>query len=86
MSCWSCRRLLQQQQVSDASVVDSIVVTVAPVFLGAGGVLVSPRWPGRVEDSGVNSSGAGKVWDGLRVGNVRWLPMGEDVVMCGLLK
>jgi 2,5-diamino-6-(ribosylamino)-4(3H)-pyrimidinone 5'-phosphate reductase len=50
--------------------VNSVVVTVAPVWLGAGGVAVCPpRGKGRTEVG--------------RLEGVRWLPMGEDVVMAG---
>ena len=43
--------------------VDSIIVTVAPTYLGSEGVTVSPSLARRFVD-------------------VRWMPMGEDVVMC----
>lgn len=50
--------------------VSSVVVTVAPVWLGAGGVVIAPskrevgREVGRLE-------------------GVKWIPMGDDVVMAG---
>jgi 2,5-diamino-6-(ribosylamino)-4(3H)-pyrimidinone 5'-phosphate reductase len=53
--------------------VSSVIVTIAPVWLGAGGVMVAPpkrqveREVGRLED-------------------VKWVPMGEDVVMAGRFK
>lgn len=58
------------------SLVDSVIVTVAPVWLGKGGVVVSPE---RVEDT-----------DGVpvpvaRLSNVKWHPFGSDVVLCGNL-
>ena len=56
-----------------ASLVDSIVVTIAPTFLGNRGVQVSQDAVGQ---------GGGLV--PTQVGDVRWQPMGEnDVVMCG---
>lgn len=51
-------------------VVSSVIVTVAPVWLGEGGVVVSPA----------RREGGREV--GSLVG-VRWVPMGEDVVMTG---
>ncbi len=54
--------------------VDSVIVTIAPTYLGKGGVVVSPE--GRAD-------GEGKPMSALRLGDVKWLPLGEDVVMCG---
>jgi 2,5-diamino-6-(ribosylamino)-4(3H)-pyrimidinone 5'-phosphate reductase len=51
--------------------VDSVVVTIAPVYLGEGGVVVCPR-----REGGQNAPVA-------RLKQVRWIPMGEDVVVCG---
>ncbi|KAH7083113.1 dihydrofolate reductase-like domain-containing protein [Paraphoma chrysanthemicola] len=53
--------------------VDSIIVTIAPVWLGKGGVQVCPDE--RVE--GVNRVPVGRLED------VRWVPLGDDVVLCG---
>lgn len=53
--------------------VDSVVVTIAPVWLGKGGVSVNPD--GRVED--------GNRVPVARLQNVKWVPLGEDVVLCG---
>ncbi|KAJ4390548.1 2,5-diamino-6-(ribosylamino)-4(3H)-pyrimidinone 5'-phosphate reductase [Gnomoniopsis smithogilvyi] len=55
-------------------VVDSVIVTVAPVWLGSGGVTVSPDRP-------VDGQGNGR--PGPRLGDVRWVQMGEDMVLCG---
>lgn len=52
--------------------VSSVVVTVAPVWLGEGGVVVSPPRPKGEEGREVG-----------RLVSVRWVPMGEDVVMAG---
>ncbi|KAF3915869.1 hypothetical protein AA313_de0202058 [Arthrobotrys entomopaga] len=52
--------------------VDSVIVTIAPTWLGKGGVVVSPERKG----------------DGYvppRLKEVKWVPMGEDVVLCGRL-
>ncbi|GAW25013.1 putative 5-amino-6-(5-phosphoribosylamino) uracil reductase [Rosellinia necatrix] len=51
--------------------VDSVVVTIAPTWLGRGGVVVCPprtRGPGR---------------PAARLRDVAWIPLGEDVVLCG---
>lgn len=57
--------------------VDSVIVTIAPTWLGQGGVVVSPE---RVHDeSGTPAAAA-------RLCNVSWLPFGEDVVLCGNLQ
>jgi len=52
--------------------VGSVIVTVAPVYLGQGGVVVSPRRKVGREGEEV-----------VRFGDVRWVPLGEDAVMCG---
>ncbi|KAK4178227.1 putative 5-amino-6-uracil reductase [Triangularia setosa] len=51
--------------------VDSVIVTIAPTWLGQGGVVVSP--PPRREGGPPQ----------LRLGDVSWQPHGEDVVLCG---
>lgn len=61
----------------NAELVDSVVVTVAPTWLGEGGVVVSP--PKRFDQDGKRVPTA-------RLKDVRWIPLGEDVVMCGRLK
>ncbi|KAL1879404.1 hypothetical protein VTK73DRAFT_6936 [Phialemonium thermophilum] len=52
------------------ALVDSVIVTVAPTWLGQGGVVVSPR---RSDPSAA----------AVRLVNVTWHPLGEDIVMCG---
>ncbi|KAK4199643.1 dihydrofolate reductase-like domain-containing protein [Triangularia verruculosa] len=49
--------------------VDSVIVTIAPAWLGQGGVVVSP----------VRTEGQ----EQLRLKDVSWQPHGEDVVLCG---
>lgn len=57
--------------------VSSVIVTIAPTWLGTGGVVVSPD---RVcDESGTPVAAA-------RLRDVRWLPFGEDVVLCGRLQ
>lgn len=56
--------------------VDSVIVTIAPTWLGRGGVVVSPD---RHHDaSGIPIPAA-------RLSNVSWHPFGADVVLCGQL-
>jgi 2,5-diamino-6-(ribosylamino)-4(3H)-pyrimidinone 5'-phosphate reductase len=55
-----------------APVVNSVIVTIAPVYLGKGGVIVSPDR----DDKGKPTA---------RLKDVRWQGLGEDVVMCGRL-
>lgn len=56
--------------------VDSVIVTIAPVWLGKGGVQVCPD--ARVED--------GHRLPVSRLKDVKWIPLGEDVVLCGFPK
>lgn len=58
-------------------VIDSVIVTIAPVWLGQGGVVVSPER--RLDEDG-NAMAA------LRLKDVQWKQFGEDVVMCGKIK
>ncbi|KAG4430093.1 hypothetical protein IFR05_014419 [Cadophora sp. M221] len=58
------------------SVINSVIVTIAPTWLGEGGVVVSP--PRRTED--------GKAITAARLRHVQWHPFGEDVVLCGSFK
>ncbi|KAK6347668.1 2,5-diamino-6-(ribosylamino)-4(3H)-pyrimidinone 5'-phosphate reductase [Orbilia javanica] len=55
--------------------VHNVIVTIAPTWLGKGGVVVSPE---RKPDA----SGAYKP---PRLSKVKWIPMDEDVVLCGKL-
>ncbi len=57
-----------------AYLIDSVIVTVAPTYLGRGGVLVSPA---------PKTDATGRPQPVLRFKDVRWQPLGEDVVMCG---
>lgn len=54
--------------------VDTIIITIAPIWLGDAGVNVSPP--------STHSSG-GHPESGLRLSNVVWQQFGQDVVMCG---
>ncbi|KAF1845247.1 5-amino-6-uracil reductase-like protein [Cucurbitaria berberidis CBS 394.84] len=53
--------------------IDSVVVTLAPTWLGKGGVQVCPNE--RIED--------GRRLPVGRLKDVKWIPLGEDVVLCG---
>ncbi|PYH81425.1 riboflavin-specific deaminase [Aspergillus uvarum CBS 121591] len=60
-----------------ADFIDSIVVTVAPTYLGSSGVSVSP-------DS--KRDGEGKPNAALNPKDVRWTPLGQNVIMCGRIR
>ncbi|KAF2706239.1 uracil reductase [Pleomassaria siparia CBS 279.74] len=53
--------------------VDTVIVTIAPTWLGQGGVQVCPEQ--RVENGVKLPVG--------RLRDVKWVPLGEDVVLCG---
>ena len=60
----------------ESGFVDSVIVTVAPTWLGKGGVVVSPeRTKGQ----------DGITMPAPRLRDATWLQMGEDVVLCGRL-
>ncbi|OJJ81565.1 RibD family protein [Aspergillus glaucus CBS 516.65] len=59
---------------SSQALIDSVIITIAPTWLGQGGVVVSPK---RRFDAGGNAIAAS------RLANVKWHPFGEDVVLCG---
>ncbi|KAI1300073.1 dihydrofolate reductase-like domain-containing protein [Xylaria venustula] len=54
----------------EADLVDSVIVTIAPTWLGQGGVTVSP--PRTHVDRPV-----------ARLTDTMWMPLGDDVVLCG---
>ncbi|KAI0457617.1 dihydrofolate reductase-like domain-containing protein [Xylaria acuta] len=55
----------------NANLVDSVIVTIAPTWLGQGGVTVSPP----------RTLGADRPV--ARLSDTMWLPLGDDVVLCG---
>lgn len=57
-------------------VLDSLLVTIAPVFFGDGGVSVCPTRPYVMDETM-------RIVPGPRLADVAWMPMGEDMVMCG---
>ncbi|KAI9171171.1 2,5-diamino-6-ribosylamino-4(3H)-pyrimidinone 5'-phosphate reductase [Paramyrothecium foliicola] len=56
--------------------VDSVIITIAPTWLGQGGVLVSPQ--ATRDEHRVPLPAA-------RLSRVQWHPFGDDVVLCGKL-
>ncbi|KAL1861252.1 2,5-diamino-6-(ribosylamino)-4(3H)-pyrimidinone 5'-phosphate reductase [Paecilomyces lecythidis] len=62
---------------SSQALIDSVIITIAPTWLGQGGVVVSPE---RRYDGGGNSIPVSRLSD------VKWCPFGEDVVLCGKIK
>ncbi|KAF2103439.1 5-amino-6-uracil reductase-like protein [Rhizodiscina lignyota] len=56
--------------------VNLVIITIAPTWLGQGGVVVSPE---RKSAEQGNASAVG------RLTNTRWQQMGDDVVLCGQL-
>lgn len=59
------------------SLINSVIVTIAPTWLGQGGVVVSPKR--RVDAHGAAIPAS-------RLTDVKWYPFGEDVVLCGKIK
>ena len=59
--------------LSQPHIVDSVIVTIAPTWLGAGGVQVSP----------VSRTQQGKQVNAARLANTHWRQFGSDVVLCG---
>jgi 2,5-diamino-6-(ribosylamino)-4(3H)-pyrimidinone 5'-phosphate reductase len=57
--------------------ISSVIVTIAPTWLGVGGVVVSP--PRRFDEGGKPMAAA-------RLHDAKWHPFGEDVVLCGRVK
>ncbi|KAI9866966.1 MAG: 2,5-diamino-6-(ribosylamino)-4(3H)-pyrimidinone 5'-phosphate reductase [Trichoglossum hirsutum] len=59
-----------------AHLIDSLIITIAPTFLGKGGVVVCPER--RTDDRG-------SPIPVMRLRDTKWQPMGEDVLLCGKL-
>jgi 2,5-diamino-6-(ribosylamino)-4(3H)-pyrimidinone 5'-phosphate reductase len=59
---------------SNIRFVDTVIVTIAPVWLGKGGVQVCPD---------EREVGGNKV-PIARLKDVKWVPLGDDVVLCGV--
>lgn len=65
--------LLQQE---NSNFITSAVVTIAPTYLGRGGLGVSPA---------PRHDPTGRPQPAVRFEDVRWHPLGNDVVMCGFV-
>ncbi|KAK6957785.1 hypothetical protein Daesc_000574 [Daldinia eschscholtzii] len=63
--------LLSQE---NSHLIDSVIITIAPTWLGQGSVFVSP--PRNVNANGSSSAVA-------RLTNITYMPLGEDLVLCG---
>ncbi|KAJ5509144.1 hypothetical protein N7527_011287 [Penicillium freii] len=59
------------------SFIDSIIVTVAPTYLGRGGVNVSPD--SKQDPEGIPNAA-------LNPRDVKWMPLGQNVIMCGKIR
>lgn len=62
---------------NDVPIIDSVIVTIAPTWLGKDGALVCPE--ARHDESGRKIPVA-------RLKDVQWHPLGEDVVLSGRMK
>ncbi|EPE08664.1 riboflavin biosynthesis protein [Ophiostoma piceae UAMH 11346] len=60
----------------NTNLVDSVIITIAPTWLGRGGVVVSPD---RVHDDNNQATAAARLKD------VKWKQLGDDVILCGRL-
>jgi 2,5-diamino-6-(ribosylamino)-4(3H)-pyrimidinone 5'-phosphate reductase len=56
--------------------INSVIITITPMFLGTGGVVVCPER--RMDDQG-------NPIPVTRLKDITWQPMGEDIVLCGRL-
>jgi len=56
------------------ALIDSVIVTIAPTWLGQGGVVISP---GRTHEQDSNNQTAARLKD------AQWHQLGEDIVLCG---
>jgi len=59
------------------SLISSVIITIAPAWLGQGGPVISPAQ--RLDKNGYAIVSA-------RLTAVKWLPFGEDVVLCGRVR
>ncbi|KAI9692581.1 MAG: 2,5-diamino-6-(ribosylamino)-4(3H)-pyrimidinone 5'-phosphate reductase [Bathelium mastoideum] len=56
----------------DAELISSVILTIAPTWLGRGGVIVSPERKEKQKQ--------------LRLQRTKWHQLGEDVILCGTLR
>lgn len=64
-------QIINSLMSNHADLVDVVIVTIAPVYLGQGGVVICP-------EKGTEQATQAAV----KFQNVRWLPLDADVVMC----
>jgi 2,5-diamino-6-(ribosylamino)-4(3H)-pyrimidinone 5'-phosphate reductase len=69
------RNLLRSHNLN---LIDSVILTIAPTWLGEGSLIVSP--PQREGD------GDGEKSPAVRLKEITWHQFGEDVVMCGRIE
>ena len=68
----------------NTELIDSVIVTIAPTWLGQGGVVVSPpRKLPPADEQGASSDRQQPPGPAVRLTDPLWLPLGEDVVLCG---
>ncbi|KAL9093032.1 MAG: hypothetical protein Q9165_004170 [Trypethelium subeluteriae] len=56
----------------EAELISSVILTIAPTWLGQGGVVVSPERKEKQKQ--------------LRLQHPKWHPLGEDIILCGTLR
>lgn len=56
----------------EVELISSVILTIAPIWLGQGGVVISPERKEKQKQ--------------LRLQHIKWHPMGEDVILCGTLR
>ena len=57
---------------SEVELISSVILTIAPTWLGQGGVVISPERKEKQKP--------------LRLQHTKWHPLGEDVILCGTLR
>ncbi|KAF7853272.1 hypothetical protein EAF04_010773 [Stromatinia cepivora] len=62
--------IINDMLAGSQNLISAILVTIAPVWLGNGGVVVTPERENREKEA-------------FRLKEVKWIPLGEDVVCCG---
>ncbi|KAI1244429.1 hypothetical protein MGN70_014301 [Eutypa lata] len=73
----------------NTELIDEVIVTIAPTWLGQGGVVVSPPrklllpTPGEGKGEGQGGQEGARPGPAVRLTDTMWMPLGEDVVLCG---
>ncbi|KLU81923.1 riboflavin biosynthesis protein Rib7 [Magnaporthiopsis poae ATCC 64411] len=63
----------------NSAMVNSVIITIAPTWLGPGGVVVSPEREPALDHDGIPAPASAP----LRLANVSWHQLGDDMVLCG---